>query len=61
MNKCRYLLPCGRCDKFNKKCKAKKYCMYPNGLEPIMNPPKFMNNPMDMIKCKPLPTYIRDK
>lgn len=57
MSKCKYLLPCGRCDKFDKKCKVKKDCMtnskYPNGLEPIINP-------MELIKCKPLPTRIRN-
>ena len=48
MNKCKYLLPCGRCDKFDKKCKVKEYSKlderYKNGLEPIMNPPRYMND-----------------
>ena len=45
--KCKYLLPCGRCDKFDKKCNS---CNN-DKLEPIMNPPQFYDKP----NVKPLP------
>jgi hypothetical protein len=50
MNKCKYLLPCGRCNKFDKKCKMKLKLKNKNSLEPIMQP-KFINESLPSGIC----------